>query len=136
MAEKTFKLEIVTPERIVLEQDAVSVVVPGSEGSLGILANHAPMMAELTVGEVQIRDANGLETRLATSGGFMEVASNIVRILADTAEKPEEIDVHRAEEAATRARERLSAHDRGIDILRAEVALKRAINRLRVARSG
>ena len=134
MPEKTFKLDIVTPERVVLEQDAASVVVPGSEGSLGILANHAPLMAELMVGEVQIRNADGVETRLATSGGFMEVASNTVRILAETAEKPEEIDVHRAEQAAARAKERLSSRDQGIDIARAEVALKRAINRLRVAR--
>lgn len=134
MAEKTFKLEIVTPERVVLEQDAASVVVPGSEGSLGILANHAPLMAELTVGEVQIRDADGLQTRLAISGGFMEVASNTVRILADTAEKPEEIDIHRAEEAVARAKERLASADTGIDLARAEIALKRAINRLRVAR--
>ena len=134
MAEKSFKLEIVTPEGIVLQQDAVSVVVPGAEGSLGILANHAPLMAELTIGEVQIRDADGNIERLAISGGFMEVASNTVRILADTAEKPQEIDVHRAEQAVARAKERLTAADTGMDMVRAEAALKRAINRLRVAR--
>lgn len=134
MPEKTFKLEIVTPERVVLQQDAVSIVVPGSEGSLGILANHVPLMAELTVGEIRIRDANGREEHLAISGGFMEVASNTVRILADTAEKAEEIDIHRAEEAVVRARERISLSDAGIDMTRAEAALKRALNRLQVAR--
>ncbi len=134
MPEKTFKLEIVTPERVVLQQDAVSVIVPGSEGSLGILASHAPLMAELTVGEIRIRDASGHEERLAISGGFMEVSSNMVRILADTAEKSEEIDVHRAEEAVARAKERLSMADTEIDMVRAEAALKRAVNRLRVAR--
>lgn len=90
-------------------------------------------MAELTCGEVRIRDERGEEERLAVSGGFMEVASNTVRILADTAEKAEEIDVARAEEAAARARARLAAADAGIDMLRAEIALKRAINRLHVA---
>ena len=128
-----FRLEIVTPERIVLQQDAVSVVVPGAEGSLGILANHAPLMAELTIGSIQIRDPNGHEERLAISGGFMEVADNTVRILADTAEKAEEIDVQRAEEAVARARERLSSADTNMDLVRAEIALKRAVNRLRVA---
>lgn len=136
MAEKAFMVEIVTPERVVLKQDAVSVVVPGSEGSLGILANHAPLMAELTVGEVKIRDAEDREQRLAISGGFMEVASNTVRILADTAEKAEEIDIQRAEQALARARERLSAAHMTIDMVRAEAALKRALTRLHVARGG
>jgi F-type H+-transporting ATPase subunit epsilon len=136
MADKTFKLEIVTPERVVLQQDAVSVIVPGSEGSLGILANHAPLMAELTIGSIQIRDPNGHEERLAISGGFMEVADNTVRILADTAEKAEEIDVQRAEQAVDRARERLSVADTNMDLVRAEIALKRAVNRLRVAQGG
>ena len=101
---------------------------------MGILANHVPLMAELTVGEMRIRDARGAEERLAISGGFMEVASNTVRILADTAEKSEEIDIHRAEQAVTRARERLAAADETVDTVRAETALKRALNRLRVAR--
>jgi len=131
-----FRLEIVTPERIVLQQDAVSVVVPGAEGSLGILANHAPLMAELTVGELQMRDPSGNDERLAISGGFMEVADNTVRVLADTAERAGEIDVRRAEEAVARARERLSAAEANIDLIRAEIALKRAVNRLRVAQGG
>lgn len=134
MPEKTFRLEIVTPERIVLQQDAASVVAPGAEGSLGILANHAPLMAELAVGEVDIRDAGGALHRMAVSGGFMEVAENTVRILADTAEKAEEIDVQRAREAADRARERLSAVEaEDLDLARAEAALKRAVNRIHVA---
>ncbi len=131
-----FRLEIVTPERIVLSQDAVSVVVPGSEGSLGILANHAPLMAELTVGELKMRDPDGHEERYAVSGGFMEVADNTVRILADAAERAEEIDVARAEQALARARERLAAADANMDLVRAEIALKRALNRLHVAQGG
>jgi F-type H+-transporting ATPase subunit epsilon len=134
MAEKTFKLEVVTPERLVLKQEAASIVVPGVEGSLGILAHHAPVMAELSLGEVRVRDKDGKTTRYAVSGGFMEVAANTVRILADTFESAEEIDVARAEAAVQRARERLTEKSGGVDMTRAEAALRRALNRLRVAR--
>lgn len=134
MAEKTFKLEIVTPERLVFKDDIVSLVVPGAEGSLGILADHAPLMAELTIGEIYLRYADGREIRMATSGGFMEVHENTVRILADTAERQEEIDIARAEAAVKRAEERLRAPAPDIDATRAEIALKRALARLRVAR--
>ena len=134
MPEKTFKVEIVTPEGVVLSQDAVSVAVPAVEGLLGVLADHAPLMAELTVGEIWIRDADGEVTRLAASGGFMEVRENTVRILADTAERAEEIDIARAEEARRRAEERLRSRAAGIDHARAEAALKRALVRLRVAK--
>ena len=134
MADKTFKLEIVTPERVVLAQDIVSLVVPGAEGSLGVMANHAPLMAELAIGEIWFRDAEGRENHLATSGGFMEVGENTVRILADTAERPEEIDIARAEESRKRAEERLRSLDEHADLARAEAALKRALVRLHVAR--
>ena len=134
MPEKIFEVEIVTPEGVALSQDAVSIVAPAVEGSLGVLADHAPLMAELTVGEIWIRDAEGEVTRLATSGGFMEVRKNTVRILADTAERAEEIDIARAEEAKRRAEERLRSRTTGIDHTRAEAALERALVRLRVAR--
>lgn len=133
MAGKTFKLEIVTPEQIVLKQDSASVVVPGAEGSLGILADHAPLMVELKAGVVYMKDADGNETTYALSGGFMEVNSNTVRILADTAEPGTEIDVERAEAALKRAEERLRASDASIDTTRAEAALKRALARLQAA---
>ncbi|HEY3298814.1 MAG TPA: F0F1 ATP synthase subunit epsilon [Armatimonadota bacterium] len=134
MAEKTFILEIVSPERITFKKSVASVTVPGSEGSIGILADHAPIMAELVIGEIRIRDVDGNVTRLATSGGFMEVSQNTVRILADTAERKEDIDLARAEEAKRRAEERLLSQRIDIDRARAEAALKRAIIRLRVAR--
>ena len=133
MAGKTFKLEIVTPEQIVLKQDSASVVVPGAEGSLGILADHAPLMVELKAGVVYMKDADGNETTYALSGGFMEVNSNVVRILADTAEPGTEIDIERAEAALKRAEERLRASDANIDTTRAEAALKRALARLQAA---
>lgn len=133
MAEKTFKLEIVTPERIVLKQDVLSVVVPGAEGSFGVLADHAPLMAELIIGELNIRNTDGAVTLMATSGGFMEVRENTVRILADTAESAFEIDLARAEEAKKRAEERIHTSHADIDLARAEASLKRAISRIRVA---
>lgn len=131
---KTFKLEIVTPERCVLEMDAVSLIVPGSEGYLGILADHAPIITELTLGKVTIKDEGGRETSLAITGGFMEASGNVVRLLADSAELAEEIDVVRAQEAVKRAEERLQETAAHVDHARAEAALQRAINRLRVAR--
>lgn len=117
-----------------LTQDIVSLVAPGIEGSLGIMANHAPLMAELTIGEVWMQDADGKEIRLAISGGFMEVNANAVSILADTAEKAQEIDIARAEEARKRAEKRLRTREMGIDQARAEASLKRALVRLHVAR--
>ena len=134
MSDKSFKLEIVTPERLVLAQDVTSLVAPGVEGYLGVLADHAPLMCELAMGEIRLMDTDGHETHIAISGGFMEVKENTVRILADTAECADEIDVARAQEAVKRAEERLRERTTGIDLTRAEVALKRAINRLRVAR--
>lgn len=131
---KTFKLEIVTPERCVIEMDASSVIVPGSEGYLGILADHAPLIAELTLGKVAVKDEGGSETALAIGGGFMEVRNNVVRILADSAELAVEIDVTRAQEAVKRAEERLQETAAHVDRARADAALERAINRLRVAR--
>ncbi|MHB0912533.1 MAG: F0F1 ATP synthase subunit epsilon [Armatimonadota bacterium] len=133
MPERTFKLEIVTPEQLVYSADVASVVAPGTEGSLGVLAGHAPMVVELTVGRIWLRDVNGNESSLATSGGFMQVRENLVRILADTAELACDIDVERAEEARRRASERLRSGEE-MDQARAEVALKRAVNRIRVAR--
>lgn len=134
MPEKTFKIEVITPERTVLTQEVVSLVVPAMEGELGIMADHAPLIAELAIGEIWFRDPNGEVTRLATSGGFLEVRENTVRILVDTAERAEEIDVVRAEEARKRAEARLRSREEGVDLARAEAALKRAIVRLKVAK--
>lgn len=131
---KTFKLEIVTPERSVLTMDAISVTVPGVEGYLGILADHAPLISELGLGKVTVKDEYGKETLLAISGGLIEVRGNVVRILADSAELAEEIDITRAQEAVKHAQERLSETAAHVDRVRAEAALERAINRLRVAR--
>lgn len=136
MAEKTFKLEVVTPDRVVLSDDTItSVVVPGTEGYLGVLANHAPLMTELKVGEVDFKRADGSSDAMAVSGGFMEVLDNTVTVLAETAELASEIDIERAEKSAERARERISDGTE-VDTDRAQIALSRALNRIRVAHRG
>jgi F-type H+-transporting ATPase subunit epsilon len=133
MPEKTFTLEIVTPDKVVTSDDeVVSLTVPGAEGYLGILADHAPLMTELAIGEITVRRADGQTMIIAGTDGFMEVSNNKVTILVKTAEKAEEIDIARAKEAEVRARERL-AHAEGVDFARADIALKRAVNRIRVA---
>lgn len=127
------RLEVVTPERTVLTEDAQSVVVPGVEGRLGFLRGHAPMVAGLGVGIVEFGDVNAEKRRLAITGGFVEVSENKVAILADTAELADEIDVARAQAAKERAERRLQQRDADIDRARAEVALRRALNRLQAA---
>ena len=134
MSEKTFKLEVITPDRLVLSDDAaVSVVAPGVEGYFGVLANHAPMMAALTIGIFDLRRADGTKSKMAISVGFLEVHENTVSVLAESAELAEDIDVERAEQSKKRAKERLAAGGSDLDVTRAEAALQRAINRLNIA---
>jgi len=128
---RTFHLEIVTPDRALLSEEVVSIIAPGVEGYLGVLANHAPLVTELNVGVLRIRYPDDTEENVAVSGGFMEVANNRVLVLADAAERPQDIDIQRAKEAFLRARRRLQ--DPTMDRERARAALERAINRLRVA---
>ncbi|MCS6950954.1 MAG: F0F1 ATP synthase subunit epsilon [Armatimonadota bacterium] len=128
---RTFHLEIVTPDRALLSEEVVSIVAPGSEGYLGVLANHAPLVTELGVGVLRIRYPDDTEENVAVSGGFMEVANNRVLVLADSAERPQDIDIQRAREALIRARQMLQ--DPTADHERARQALEKAINRLRVA---
>src|SRR5512132_2172114 len=104
------QLEIVTPERLV-EKDTVSEVqIPGKDGYLGILPGHAPLITELGVGEIKYR-GDGMEYRLAVAWGFAEVLPNKVTILAETAERANEIDVERARKAKERAEQRLTSGD-------------------------
>ncbi|NTW05150.1 MAG: F0F1 ATP synthase subunit epsilon [Peptococcaceae bacterium] len=131
MAESKQRLEIVTPQKKVFNEDVNFVVIPGELGELGILPNHAPLMTSLKIGEVRIQ-MDGNTTRMAISGGFAEIVKNKVTILADTAERPEDIDFERAERAKERAEKRLADKSADIDFIRAEMALKRAINRLRM----
>lgn len=129
----SLRIDIVTAERVVYSEDVDVVIAPGVEGQLGILPHHAPLMTTLQAGELRLR-RGGEEDSLAISGGFLEVRPDRVIVLADTAERAEEIDVSRAEAAKQRAEQRLA--DRrapGLDEARCEAALHRAVARLTVA---
>ena len=126
------KLRIITPERVVFDEENIdSVTLPGVMGEMTILPQHAPIMTELRPGPVLFRRA-GEEVDLALSGGFMEVRNDTVVVLADTAERSDEIDQTRAEEARRRAQEAIAERQGTIDIARAMAALERAQARLRV----
>ncbi len=127
------RLEIITAERLVYSDDVDVVVVPGIEGQLGILPHHAPLMTALQPGELMVRK-NGEESYLAVSGGFMEVLGNRVTILADAAERSDEIDEQRAQQAVERARERLEKREADIELEQALHSLRRAQVRLNVVR--
>jgi F-type H+-transporting ATPase subunit epsilon len=128
----------VTSERIVFsETDVEMVSAPGSEGMLGILPNHAPLVTTLSAGELRIRKG-GVEQSMVVFGGFMEVLPDKVIVLADVAEKIEEIDVQRAEEARKRAEESIARGGDRTDLAAAEARLSRAQVRIKVGqrRSG
>ncbi len=125
------KIDIVTAERLVYSDLVDEVVVPGSEGQLAILPRHAPLMTMLKPGEVLLKKDID-EISLAVAGGFLEVRPDRIIILADAAERAEEIDEARAEAAKKRAQERLATGTTDIDRTRAEAALRRAIARLDV----
>lgn len=134
MSDKLFLMEVVTPERLVFSEEVFSVIVPGTEGELGILHGHTPLITTLDIGVVRYREGEGREVRkMALSGGYMEVSNNKAIILADTAEKAEEIDVERAKRAKERAEKRISEKKPDIDAVRAEMALRRALARLKAA---
>lgn len=128
----TFQLEIVTPEKKVVETTAEEVQIPGKNGYLGILPGHAPLITELSVGEITFRE-NSTVQKLAVAWGFAEILPNKVTILAETAERPSEINVERARQAKERAEQRLSSGDTSVDVDRALDALHRAQARLDVA---
>jgi F-type H+-transporting ATPase subunit epsilon len=128
----TFLVEIVTPDRLVVKDAAVEMQIPGKNGYLGILAGHAPLISELDVGEITYRTGSYTE-HLAVAWGFAEVLPEKVTILAEAAERPDEIDVSRAEGARQRAEQRLKSGDTEVDYVRALYALRRAEARLNVA---
>jgi F-type H+-transporting ATPase subunit epsilon len=127
-------LQIVTAERVVYNDDVDFVSAPGGGGSLGILPRHAPLISTLKAGELHYRKG-GDETSLAIGGGFIEVINNRVIVLADSAERSEEIDVSRAEQSRQRAEQALA--NRGAlspeQLAMAEASLRRALTRIEVA---
>jgi len=129
----SIRLDIITAERVVFSEDVDVVVAPGVEGQLGILPHHAPLMTTLQEGELRVKKS-GEEFFLAISGGFLEVRPDRVIVLANAAERSEEIDIARAEEAKRRAEARLSHRQApGLDEAQAQAALLRAVARLKVA---
>ena len=128
----TFQLEIVTPEKLVVKDAVEELQMPGANGYLGILPGHAPLITELAIGELTYK-IGGTTHRLAVAWGFAEVLPDRVTILAETAERPEAIDVARAQESKSRAEERLKSGSTDVDYDRAEKAVQRAETRLAVA---
>jgi F-type H+-transporting ATPase subunit epsilon len=128
----TFQLEIVTPEKKIVDRAAEEVQIPGKNGYLGVLPGHAPLITELAVGEITFR-SGAEEHRLAVAWGFAEVLPDKVTILAETAESPSEIDVARARKAKERAEQRLTSGDPSVDVERSLDALHKAETRLEVA---
>jgi F-type H+-transporting ATPase subunit epsilon len=127
-----FILEIATPQRLLIREQVSEAQIPALSGEIGARREHAPLLAELGIG-VLTYVGDGRARHLSVSGGLVEVQRDRVRVLADTAEHADEIDVQRAEEAQRRASQRLQAPHLGLDIARTLNALHRAQTRLRVA---
>jgi F-type H+-transporting ATPase subunit epsilon len=127
------QVEIRSPDGLVWSGAARQVVVPATKGSLGILKRHAPLTSSLEVGLTRVAEEGGAERRFVTGPGIVEVVDDKVQVLVGFAERPEVIDVKRAQEAHDRARSRLRSRDESIDLARAEAALARALVRLRFA---
>ena len=126
------KLEVVTPEKIVVSEDAQIVVSPGSQGEFGVLIGHTPFLTTLKNGTIRYTDADGNEKFIFVNGGFSEALPDKVTVLAESAELREDIDVERAKAAMERAQKRLE-EDRSkedVDFVRAKAALERAITRI------
>lgn len=129
----SMRLEIATAERLVYSENVEIVVAPGTEGEFAVLPYHASMLTELRSGELRVVK-DGSDTYLAVSGGFIEVMSNAVTILADSAERSEEIDLERAEQALATARENIANAPASLDLQSAMVSMHRAAARVSVAR--
>ena len=124
-----FKLKVVTPERVFYEGDAAMVELSTSEGDIGVYANHIPMTASVAPGVLKIHEGSDVR-KAALHAGFIQVLPEEITIMAEVIEWPDEIDVKRAEEARIRAERRLKEHSAESDVLRAKLALKRALTRL------
>jgi F-type H+-transporting ATPase subunit epsilon len=129
------RLEVVTPQKEVVSEEAQIVVAPGVVGEFGVLVGHTPFMTALDVGTIRYTDAQGQERSVFVSGGFAEALPDKVTVLAESAERRRDIDIERAKEALERAQKRLSEKESGIDYLRAKMAMIRALRRIQLAES-
>ncbi|SDB86628.1 F0F1 ATP synthase subunit epsilon [Shouchella lonarensis] len=131
---ETVRVSVVTPDGAVYEDEGVELAVLKTvEGEIGVKAKHIPLLAPLAIGPARFLKG-GKEAQVSVIGGFVEVRPDQVTILAEAAERPEQIDLSRAEKARQRAEERLHKQQEGIDKKRAEIALQRAITRMNVAK--
>ncbi|MBU4127561.1 MAG: F0F1 ATP synthase subunit epsilon [Proteobacteria bacterium] len=128
-------LEVVTPEKSVVSEEAKIVVAPGSLGEFGVLIGHTPFLSTLKVGSLRYMDANNVERYVFISGGFAEALPGKVTVLAESAERRRDIDLERAKSAMERAQKRLTdvSKKQDVDFMRARIALERALHRLKVA---
>jgi len=134
---KTFTLDVITPEQTVFEGIVTSLTVPATDGSLGVLANHAALLTPIEIGDVRATLEDGSELHMMVSDGFLEVENNHAHLLVEIGEREDQIDEERARKAEERARKRLEdRRSEGLDVLRAESALRRALVRLKIRRHG
>lgn len=130
MAEKQFKLEIISPDRSFYNGAATMIEYRTTEGEVGVYAGHIPMTQIIAPGVLTITEGDGTKKQAALMSGFVEILPEKISILAETIEWPDEIDKQRAQEAKDRAEQRLKSGDNSLDMIRAELALKRALVRL------
>lgn len=130
----TFRLSVVAPDRTVVEEQVSSVIVPGTEGYLGIMSGHVPLMTALKTGLLEYKDSNGIEHLVAVSGGFLEVSGASVIVLADQAERATDIDLAHAEQQLEKARRALRGEDSTMTTDEATEEIERALNRIKAAR--
>ena len=133
MADKHIRLEVVTPERIVVDEAVQIVMAPGVLGEFGVLTGHTPFLTTLKVGMLHYNDAGGTERYVFVNGGFAEALPDKVTVLVESAERRRDIDTERAKTAMERATERLDKEDENIDYVRAQAALERAMYRLKLS---
>jgi len=136
MSDKFIKFEIVTPEKVVLKEEILQITIPTKTGEITVLPNHIPLVSSLVPGVVHVKKRNGEDEIMSVSGGFLEVLKDKVVILADTAERAEELDMNRAEEAHRRASELKEKARQGEEINFAEVnaAIERELARTKAVK--
>lgn len=128
------RLEIVTPEKVVVSEDAQIVVAPGTMGEFGVLVGHTPFMTTLNTGALRYTDANGTDRAVFISSGFAEALPSKVTVLAETAERRRDIDIERAKTALEIAKQRLAAEKAdNLEYVRAKAAIQRALHRIKLA---
>ena len=130
------KLEIVTPERYAVSESVQIVMAPGTLGEFGVLSGHTPFLTSLQTGKVRYKDSGGSERIVFVSGGFAEALPDRVTILAESAERQEDIDYARAKAAYERAQQRLESQKADIDYARARAAMQRALSRMEISQGG